>query len=509
VVWSCVEDGVELDIVIAGGTIVDGTGSPGYRADVGIKGEKVESIGNLGAARARTRIDADGHIVCPGFIDPHNHAHNEAAGGILSIPGADNQVRQGVTTLIAGNCGGSPWPIAEHLDAVDKVAIRQNYATLAGFSTIREQAIPAERLLAPAAPDDIRSMRLLLDRALDEGALGLSTGYFPAFVSTDEIAEVSQSLRARRGVYSSHIRNEGDGLLGAVEEVLTIGMRAGVPVQISHIKTYGSRNWWKVDAVLGLLDHGLARGVDVRADRYPYTACFTGILGTVPMWLRSQARARGGYHSLRDADWAADVRRAVEDQLGLIGGASNILLAPLDPVPELDGRRLDEYAVSRGLDAVDAAVELIIRGGVSCIYFVMDEDNIAAFYRHPLVMVGSDGHLRRHGEGVSHPRNYGTFPRFLGRYARDRALLTVEEAVRKCTSVAAERWGLAGRGVLRPGAWADVVVFSWEGVRDRATFEDQHRYPEGIPWVLVNGKVAVENGRTAEGSWGRVIRRGG
>ena len=172
---------------------------------------------------------------------------------------------------------------------MDKVPIRQNYATLAGYSTIREQAIPQERRLVPASPEDVRGMRLLLDRALDEGAVGLSTGYFPAFVTTDEIAEVSQSLRARRGVYSSHIRNEGDGLLGAVEEVLTIGIRAGVPVQVSHIKTYGSRNWWKVDAVLGLLDHGLARGVDVRADRYPYVACFTGILGAIPMWLRSQA----------------------------------------------------------------------------------------------------------------------------------------------------------------------------------------------------------------------------
>ena len=220
-------------------------------------------------------------------------------------------------------------------------------------------------------------------------------------------------------------------------------------------------------------------------------------------------RARGGYQSLKDADWAAEVRRAVEDQLGLIGGARNILFAPLDPVPDLDGHRLDEYAASRELDAVEAALELMIRGGVSCIYFVMNEDNIASFYRHPLVMVGSDGHLRRHGEGVSHPRNYGTFPRFLGRYARDRGLLSVEEAVRKCTSVAAARCGLSGRGVLRPGAWADVVVFSWEGVRDCATFEDQHRYPEGIPWVLVNGKVAVESGRTAQGCWGRVIRRGG
>ncbi|MDH7570747.1 MAG: amidohydrolase family protein, partial [Armatimonadota bacterium] len=348
----------------------------------------------------------------------------------------------------------------------------------------------------------------LAAQAMDEGALGISTGYFPAHVTTDEIVAVTEVVAAKGGLYASHIRNEADGLLGAMEEIIEIGVRAQVPVQVSHVKTYGRRNWHKIDAVLNLMERAHERGVDLLADRYPYVACFSGAAALLPLWLRSEAAQRGGLKTLRDPAWADRVRRGIIDQFHLLGGPDQVVLAPLDPQPEMDGKRLDEYARQRNEDPVDTAINLVLRGGVSCIYFVMCEENLRACYRHSLVTGGSDGHLRILGEGMSHPRNYGTFPRFIGHYGRDLGLFTVEEAVRKCTSMNASRFGLKDRGVLAKGKVADVVLFDWEKIADCATFENPHQYPVGIPWVIVNGRVAVAAGEVTPQCHGRVVRRG-
>lgn len=495
-----------FDLILRSGTIVDGTGAPGFPADLGIIRDMIVAIGDLSAAHAAQTIDAAGLIVAPGFIDPHNHANNEAAGGILNIPQAENQIRQGVTTLIAGNCGGCTWPVGEHLAAVQLAPIRQNYAMLLGMGNLRGACVKDHG--RPANLEEIAAMQALAEQGMEEGALGMSTGYFAAHVTTDEIARVTEAVARKGGVYSSHIRSEGDGLLGAVEEIIEIGFRANIPVQISHIKTYGARNWFKVDAVLQLMEAAQSRGVDVKADRYPYIACFTGIAALLPRWAQTEAESRGGWKSLRDPAWHDVVRRAIADSLDLIGGPENVLFAPLKPDPAIDGKRLAGYAQEIGQDPIDVAIDLIQRGGVSCIYFTMCEENVATFYRHPLVMGGSDGHLREFGVGVSHPRNYGTFPRIVGHYGRDRGLFGVEEAVRKCTSMAAERWGLKRRGVLKEGNVADIVCFSWSEIADRATFEDQHQYPAGIPWVVLNGQIAVAEGECTEGCFGRVLRRG-
>ena len=486
-----------FDVLITGGQLVDGSGAPGTRGDLGIRRDRIADLGDLAGATAKRVIDATGLIVAPGFIDPHNHANDEAAGGILSIPQADNYVRQGVTTLVVGNCGGCTWPVAEHFAAVEALAIRQNYAMLLGMGTLRAMAVRAEG--RPANHAETRRMQDLVAQGMDEGALGMSTGYFPSYVTVDEMAEVARAVAVRGGIYTSHIRSESDGLLGSLEEIIQVGARAEVPVQVSHIKTYGKRNWHKVGAALSLLERGRERGVDIMADRYPYVACFTGVSALVPMWAPAEAKRGAELERLR---------RAVADQLHLIGGPENVMFAPLKPRADLDGKRLSDVAREWGQDPVDTALELSRESGISCIYFAMCEENIAEWYRHPQVMVGSDGHVRRFGEGVSHPRNYGTFPRAIGHYGRDRGLFGVEEAVMKCTSLAAARYGLAERGLLARGNFADVTVFDWSGIRDCATFTDQHRYPEGIPWVIVNGKVAVQQGEVTRGCYGRVVRKG-
>lgn len=493
-----------FDLLIRGGTIVDGTGAPGCAGDVGIVGDRIHGLGDLSAAAARDAIDATGLIVAPGFVDVHNHASNEMEGGILNIPSVENQVRQGVTTLVSGNCGGSPWPVGEHLDAVAMCPIRQNYALLVGMGTLRAQAAVGQQA---ATPEDIARMQALAAQAMDEGALGMSTGYFPPFVTTDEIAQVARPIAERGGVYATHMRNESDTVLEALAEAIAVGERSGCPVQISHIKTWGQRAWDKAEAMLALIDDARARGLDITADRYPYVAAFGGVANIVPLAARLEAGRRGGIEHLRDEDLAEPIRAWAEDYLANLGGPEKMVFAPLDPMPEIDGKTLAQVAQERGEEPWRVGMELTIRGGVSVIYFSMREDNIRTFMRHPAVFAGSDGHLRVLGKGVSHPRNYGTFPRWIGHYARDGAVMGLEEVVRKCSAMPARKFGLAGRGVIAPRMIADLTIFSWAEIRDTATFADPHHYPEGIPHVIVAGVPAVRDGEVTSATPGRVLRR--
>ncbi|MBC7288485.1 MAG: D-aminoacylase [Armatimonadetes bacterium] len=491
-----------FDVLITGGRIYDGSGAAPFLADVGIVGDRIEEVGSLRGAVAATTIDARGLSVAPGFIDPHNHAHNEAEGGILNIPEADNMLRQGVTTLIAGNCGGSPWPIGEHLEQVGKLPIKQNYAILVGHGTVRGMAVTQGG--RPPSEKELKVMKDLVRRAMDEGALGISTGYFPSWVTTEEIVELARIVAECGGVYASHIRSEGEEVLDAVAEAIEIGRRAGLPVQISHIKTWGKKAWDKKDQILELLDTA-AREIDVSADRYPYTASFTGVAALIPSSIREEASRRGGFTSLLDNDWRESVLAEIADFIDTAGGADKVVFAPLAPDPELDGRTLEDVAADRGVTPAELVVELSIRGGVSCIFHAMQEDNLRDFLRHKLVMIGSDGHLRSYGKGFCHPRNYGTFPRAIGRYGRDQGLYDMATAIKKATSMPAEKFGLKGRGYIKRGCMADIVVFDEQRLLDTATFEQPHRYPAGVVYVLVNGKLAVDNERTLPGGHGAVI----
>ena len=494
-----------FDLLISGGTIVDGTGAPAYPGDVGVMGDRISAMGRLEGASGKETIHAAGLIVAPGFIDVHNHAHSEAEGGILNIPRADNLVRMGVTTLIAGNCGGSPWPLDEHLDAVACADIRQNYGILLGHGTIRRKSV--EKPNAPASPAEVATMQDLVREGMDAGAFGMSTGYFAQCVTLEEIVEVSKAVAERGGIYTSHIRNEEKGLIEAIEEGIAVAEGAGIPVQISHIKTYGRTAWPWVAQVLDLIHGAQDRGASVHADRYPYVACFTGITSLIGREVPAEAGARGGIAHVRDEDLIEETRKAVQDYLYELDGPSNVLLAPLDPRPDMEGRRLSEVALDRGQDPVDTAIDLAVEGNASCIFFAMDEENLKTFYRDPSVWVASDGHLRVFGKGVSHPRNYGTFPRALGKYGREEACFSLEEGVAKMTGLPADKFGIKGRGVLAVGNCADLTLFDGGTIRDQATFEDAHQYPVGIPYVIVNGGIAVRAGETRGGCFGRVLRK--
>jgi N-acyl-D-amino-acid deacylase len=495
-----------LDVLIRGARIYDGSGARPFRGDVGISGDRIVAVGSLPQANAALVIEADGLALAPGFVDPHNHAHDEAEGGILHLPEADNMLRQGVTTVIAGNCGGSPWPLGEHLEAVARLPIKQNYALLVGHGTLRAQAVSEPG--RPPTAEELERMCALARQAMDEGALGLSTGYFPSWVTTEELVAVARAVAARGGLYATHLRSEGAELLEAAAEAIEIGRRAGLPVQISHIKTWGAAAWDKKERLLELLEQAAAE-VQVSADRYPYTASFTGVAALVPPPVLQEAQRRGGLGALLDPAWREEVLAAVRSRIAEAGGPDKIVFAPLEPDPQLDGRTLLEVAEERQVSPEAVAVELSVRGGVSCIYHAMREDNLRDFLRHPRVMFGSDGHLRRFGKGFCHPRNYGTFPRAIGRYGRDLSLYDLPTAIRKATSMAAEKFGLYRRGYVRQGYAADLVLFDEAELLDLATYEQPHRYPRGIKYVFVNGALAVDNERTLPQGHGRVLTLGG
>jgi len=491
---------MKFDLILRGGRVADGEGNPLVQADVAVTGDRVAAVGELSNAEAETTIDVSGLVVAPGFIDVHNHAHGEVAGGIIAIPKADNMLRQGVTTIIAGNCGGSPFPMGEHLDTVSKLPIRQNYACLVGFNTVRGRAM-AGRSGKPSVAADRDRMRGMVRDAMEEGAVGVSAGYFPPVVTTDDLVEAAKGAAEKGGTYASHIRSEGDELLEAVAEIIEIGERAELPVQISHFKTYYPGNWHKCDDAIRMVEEAHERGVGVLADRYPYIASYGGIAGIVPAW----ARRKEGVAAL-SGDERKKLREEMDAVFEKMGGADKVVAAPWETDPEIGGKNLKQIAEERGTHPADVAADLAARQGVSAIHFVMCEENLRKFLAHPLVYVATDGHLRKFGEGTSHPRNYGTFPRVLGKYVREESLMSLTDAVKKMTSMPARQFHLAGRGVLKEGAVADITVFDPDTVADRATFEDCHQYPVGIQYVLVNGGLAVSDGETTDDCLGRVIR---
>ncbi|HEV8436792.1 MAG TPA: D-aminoacylase [Methylomirabilota bacterium] len=525
-----------IDIKISGGQIVDGTGAAARRADIGISGDSITAIGDLSREPAGRTLAADGLTVTPGFIDMHSHSDWR----LWANRRAESKIRQGVTTEVVGNCGFSPAPVSdefredmkgfalylppgmdfswrsmgEYLRRYRDDGVAVNVVQLVGHGTLRLAAMGFARR-APTARELV-TMERLMDESMQQGAYGLATGliYAPgSYADTDEIVAVARRAAAGGGFYASHIRGEGPTLCDAVNEAIRVGREGGLPVQVSHIKAAGRPNWGKVKDALALIDAARADGLDVMADVYPYTASSTTLRTLLPDWV-----LEGGIEAmlvrLRDASVRAQIRAELMGTSAILTrglGWEDIMVAHAPSRPEVQGRRLSEIAAMCGKDPLESAIELIVaeRGKGYMILFQLDEGDVRRALGHPHVMIGSDGSsLAIEGElgtGKPHPRSYGTFPRVLARYVREQAVLSLEEAVKKMTALPARRLRLRDRGVLAVGAKADVVAFDAGRVRDPATYEEPHRYAEGIEHVLVNGGVVIERGEHTGNLPGRVL----
>ena len=499
------------DLIVRGGRVIDGTGAPWYRADLAISGDAIAAIAPALQGTARRVIDARGLVVAPGFVDIHTHARR----GIFEVPTADNYVRQGVTTLIEGPDGGSPVPLAPFLAQVSAGRITPNVGTFIGQGSIRS-AVMGDGDRA-AGPDDIAKMRALVREGMEDGALGLSSGLFyvpGTFSSTAEVVELAREAGRLGGIYISHMRNEAGQVLESVRETIAIGEGGGLPTQITHHKIIGRKYWGASAETLRAIDEARARGVDATIDQYPYTASATSISAALlPAWAQEGGRP-SILQRLRDPVLRAKIRAEtvaiIRDERGG-GDPRNVVVSSCGFEPALAGRNLAQITESRGLaltleHAADTALWIIEQGGAQGIFHAISEDDLRRILVHPATMIGSDGEIPVFGRDHPHPRSYGTFARVLGVYVRDHKLLTLEAAVQKMSALPAARLGLHDRGVLKPGLQADVVLFDALTVRDRATFDNPHAYAEGVSVVVINGRVAFEQGRMTAERPGRVLR---
>ncbi len=527
-----------FDTVIADVRIVDGTGSPWFRGWIGIKRGRIVEVGRGSPGKGYRTIKGRGLVACPGFIDIHGHSDL----ALLLNPTADSKVHQGVTTEVIGNCGYSPAPLTErslqelratagrlgqevgwdwrgfgeYLARLGRTSL--NVVPLVGHGTVRLAALgPEDRV---PAPEELAEMERLVEAAMEEGAFGLSTGliYPPGcFAGTEELIVLARVAGGRGGLYSTHIRGEGDTLVDAVREAIRVGEEAGVRVQISHHKAVGEGNWGRVRETLRLMEEARTRGVDVACDVYPYHASSTTLTACFPPWAH-----RGGLgellRRLRDPAAREEIRRSISEDAGWEnflrhGRWENIRVSGVrtEKNRALVGKSLREIAEIWGRSPFDALCDLVLEEerDVSMVVFEISPEDVKYVLGHRLSCVGSDGFCLSPrgplGEGKPHPRSYGAFPRVLAKYVREEGLFPLEEAIRKMTSLSARRLGLWDRGLIAPGSAADIVVFDPERVEDRATFEEPHRFPIGIEHVLVNGIPVVEGGEHTGAMPGKVL----
>ncbi len=500
----------EYDLLLRNGRVVDGTGGPWFRADVALSGDTIVAVGRALRGTGRRTIDVRDQVIAPGFIDIHTHARS----GLLEVPTADNDVLQGVTTVFEGQDGSSPLPLGEALARVAALPPAVNFGSFVGHGSVRE-AVMGREDRAPT-PAELERMVALVTRSMEEGAFGLSTGLFyvpGAFARTDEVVALARAAGAGGGIHVSHMRDEAAGILESVAETITIGEEGRLPTQLTHHKIIGRSGWGKSVETLRLVAEARARGVDVTIDQYPYTASSTSFSGALfPAWaLEGGPGARAS--RLADPDARSRIREAVVEKIRNErggGDASRLQIAAFPDDPSLDGLSLADVLRQRGDEptveaAADLVLEIVERGGATGIFHAMAEEDVERILVSPFTMVASDGGIPVFGRGRPHPRSYGTFARVLGLYVREKGLLTLEEAVRKMTSLPAARTGLSRRGLVRPGMKADLTVFDPATVRDRATFEKPHAYAEGVSTVLVNGILVVDEGRLTGVRPGRVL----
>jgi N-acyl-D-amino-acid deacylase len=498
------------DVVIRNGRVLDGTGASWFRADVAIKGDTIARIARTITDPATRVIDAAGAIVAPGFIDTHTHARR----GLSQTPTAANYVRQGVTTVIEGPDGSSPVPIAPFFAELEKLAKSVNIGAFIGQGSIRSNVIGSVNRAATA--DEIAKMEAMVDQGMRDGALGLSTGLFyvpGTFTPTSEVIALAKVAGRYGGMHTSHQRDDASRVLDSVRETIAIGEQGGLPTQVTHHKVIGKANWGQSVETLRLIDEARARGVDVTSDQYPYTASSTSISSAlIPAWALEggQQAQRGRFDDpvLREKVLVGIVGMIRDERGG--GDPKNVQFANCGFDPTLNGKTLADATVKRGLTptiehAAETTLWIVQQGGCQGIFHAMSEEDVVRIMRHPATMIASDGEVPAFGRGNPHPRSYGTFARVLGVYVREKAVLTLEDAVRRMTSFPAARIGLGDRGILRAGMKADIAVFDPARVADRATFEAPHQYAEGFQWVLVNGQVVFDGKDMTAARPGRVL----
>lgn len=500
----------DFDIIIRGGRIVDGTGSGAYRADVGIKNGRITEIGKLQAGKSGRIINTEAMIVAPGFIDIHTHADRQ----ILQSPSAENYIRQGVTTVVGGNCGSSTYPVGEFLKKVDDKGTALNFALLVGHGAIRKKVIGEENR-EPTA-EELSEMKKMITQAMLDGAVGMSTGltYVPGTYSkTDELVELAKVAAGYGGFYATHMRSESLRLIEAVEEAIEIGRRANISVQISHHKVAGVKLWGRSVKTLDLVNNAVKEGIDVMLDQYPYTRSSTGLSIMFPAWSREGGKLN---ERLEDAKLRGKIKKAIVKRFmdiydsGCGDGPSKILISSCSTEPNLIGKNIAEITRMRGKEptlenAAETIMDIQYKGRAGAIYHSMCDEDLERIMKHPRVMHASDGSAVTFGRAKPHPRNYGTFPRVLARYVREKKMISLPEAVRKMTLLPASRLKLKDRGVLKKGMAADIVVFNPKSVADKATWQKPHQYAEGIPYVLVNGQLVIDDNKRTEAFPGKVL----
>jgi len=529
------------DLIIMNGRIVDGTGNPWFYGDVAIRGDRIVKVGRVGPGRAIRRIDASGMIVAPGFIDMLGQSELN----LLIDPRAESKVFQGITTEVTGE-GGSPAPLndyilrenepffkhfnitadwhtlAEYFSRLERSHSAINLASYVGATQVRQYVLHDENRAPTAA--ELDEMRKLVAQAMEDGAVGISTSlvYAPAFYAkTEELIELAKVASRYGGVYATHMRNESNAIMPALDEAIRIGTEANIPVEIFHLKMAGKPNWGKMRDVIAKIEAARTRGLDITADQYPYVAGATSLGAAVPPWSHEGGTAKF-VERLKDPETREKLKQEMRTPsnnwenfyMGAGGGEGILISSVLNrELAKYEGKRINEVARMMGeKDEIDALFDLLIADNAqtSMIIFLMSEDDVKLALRQPWVSVGVDhGAVALTGplsEGKAHPRGYGAFPRILGRYVRDEHVLTLEEAIRKMTSLAANRVHLADRGLLKPGFFADVVVFDPQQIHDVATFEDPNRLSAGMQYVLVNGGVVVFAGKQTNALPGRPLR---
>ncbi len=517
-----------FDLIIRNGKIVDGTGNAWFYGDVAVVGDRIVEVGRLSNDQAKRIIDAEGLVVAPGFIDSHSHSD----GALLISPKAESKIFQGVTTEVIGQCGSSAAPRAagdedeedlaevrvswqgmgEYLDLLEQRGVGVNVIALIGHGNLRRMVMGMDN--RPANEEELAKICDLAEQAMQEGAYGFTSGliYPPSsYCTTEELVAIAKVVARYGGIYATHMRNEGDRLMDAMQETIEIGEKSGIPVHISHHKVCGEANWGMVRESLAYVDGKRAEGIDITMDQYPYIATSTGLKVIIPQWAHA-----GGVQAMRERLLDSETGARIREEIMQNERRWEWVLVASCSKPhnkQYEGKNVAEIGEMMGQEPMEAALALLMDDNfnVGMVRFAMCEEDVEYVMQHPQVMIGSDAGLRATegplSSGKPHPRAYGTFARVLGYYVRERKVLTLEEAVRKMTGLAAARFCLWDRGLLRPGCHADIAIFDPATIRDTATFVDPHRYAAGIKHVLVNGQLAVEGGKHTGTLAGKALRR--